>query len=61
MTKRVDRLIARGLVSRLVSQADARGRRVGLTPAGLALTDRLIEEHLDNEAAIPRGLADDDR
>ncbi|MFI7658474.1 MarR family winged helix-turn-helix transcriptional regulator [Micromonospora parva] len=61
VTKRVDRLIARGLVSRAVSTADARGRVVGLTPAGVALTDRLIEEHLANEAAILRGLTDSDR
>ncbi|MEW2144423.1 MarR family transcriptional regulator [Micromonospora vinacea] len=61
VTKRVDRLIARGLVSRSVSAADARGRVVGLTPAGVALTDRLIEEHLANEAAILRGLTDNDR
>ncbi|MBQ0991001.1 MarR family transcriptional regulator [Micromonospora sp. PSH03] len=61
VTKRVDRLIARGLVSRSVSAADARGRVVGLTPTGVALTDRLIEEHLANEAAILRGLTDNDR
>ena len=61
VTKRVDRLIARGLVSRSVSAADARGRVVGLTSAGVALTDRPIEEHLANEAAILRGLTDSDR
>ena len=61
VTKRVDRLIARGLVSRSISAADARGRVVGLTSAGVALTDRLIEEHLANEAAILRGLTDSDR
>ncbi|MET8090743.1 MarR family transcriptional regulator [Micromonospora sp. NPDC005220] len=61
VTKRVDRLIARGLVFRSVSAADARGRVVGLSPAGVALTDRLIEEHLANEAAILRGLTDSDR
>ncbi|WP_433125031.1 MarR family winged helix-turn-helix transcriptional regulator [Micromonospora sp. CA-240977] len=61
VTKRVDRLIARGLVSRSVSAADARGRVVGLTPAGVTLTDRLIEEHLANEAAILHGLTDSDR
>ncbi|GGO13789.1 MarR family winged helix-turn-helix transcriptional regulator [Micromonospora parathelypteridis] len=61
VTKRVDRLIAHGLVSRSVSAADARGRVVGLTPAGAALTDRLIEEHLANEAAILGGLSDSDR
>lgn len=61
VTKRVDRLIARGLVSRSVSEVDARGRVVGLTPAGLTLTDQLIEEHLANEAAILRNLTDSDR
>ena len=61
VTKRVDRLIARGLVSRSVSDSDARGRVVGLTPAGVALTDRLIEQHLANEAAILRELSDADR
>ncbi|MET7750099.1 MarR family transcriptional regulator [Micromonospora sp. NPDC005367] len=61
VTKRVDRLIARGLVSRSVSAADARGRVVGLTPAGVTLTDQLIEKHLANEEAMLRGLADRDR
>jgi DNA-binding MarR family transcriptional regulator len=61
VTKRVDRLIARGLVSRSVSAADARGRMVGLTPAGVALTDRLVEEHLANESAVLRDLTDSDR
>ncbi|GAA2193392.1 MarR family winged helix-turn-helix transcriptional regulator [Micromonospora lupini] len=61
VTKRVDRLVARSLVSRSVSDVDARGRVVGLTPAGVALTDRLIEQHLANEAAILRELSDADR
>ncbi|WP_433650094.1 MarR family winged helix-turn-helix transcriptional regulator [Micromonospora zamorensis] len=61
VTKRVDRLIARGLVSRSVFESDARGRVVALTPAGMTLIDRLIEEHLANEARILRGLTDSDR
>ncbi|MFC4150059.1 MarR family winged helix-turn-helix transcriptional regulator [Micromonospora mangrovi] len=61
VTKRVDRLVARDLVSRAVSDSDARGRVVGLTPAGVALTDRLIEQHLANEAAILRDLSETDR
>ncbi|MER7443426.1 MarR family winged helix-turn-helix transcriptional regulator [Micromonospora avicenniae] len=61
VTKRVDRLIARGLVSRSVSAADARGRVVGLTSAGVTLTDQLIEKHLANEEAMLRGLTDNDR
>ncbi|MFC4020794.1 MarR family winged helix-turn-helix transcriptional regulator [Micromonospora sp. GCM10011542] len=61
VTKRVDRLIARGFVSRSVFEADARGRVVGLTPAGVALIDRLIEDHLANEAAVLRDLTDSER
>ncbi|MGC4783478.1 MarR family transcriptional regulator [Micromonospora zamorensis] len=61
VTKRVDRLIARGLVSRSVFESDARGRVVALTPAGMTLIDHLIEEHLANEARILRGLTDSDR
>lgn len=61
VTKRVDRLIARGLVSRSVFESDARGRVVALTPAGMTLIDQLIEEHLANEARILRGLTDSDR
>ncbi|MFI6269863.1 MarR family winged helix-turn-helix transcriptional regulator [Micromonospora zamorensis] len=61
VTKRVDRLIARGLVSRSVFESDARGRVVALAPAGMTLIDQLIEEHLTNEARILRGLTDSDR
>src|SRR3954471_5184543 len=38
VTKRVDRLAARGLVTRSVSAEDGRGRLVELTPEGLRLT-----------------------
>src|ERR1700752_2422136 len=40
VTKRVDRLVERGLVSRRVGEHDARGRVVGLTKAGRNLIDR---------------------
>lgn len=61
VTKRVDRLIVRGLVSRSVSEVDARGRVVGLTAAGVSLTDQLMGKHLANEAAILGGMAESDR
>lgn len=56
VTKRVDRLIARGLVFRDRSSMDGRGRTVGLTQSGVELVDRLIETHLDNEHALLRAL-----
>lgn len=49
LTKRVDRLEARGLVERRTEASDARRRLVRLTPAGRDLIDRAIAAHLDNE------------
>lgn len=56
VTKQVDRLAARGLVSREVGPGDARVRRVILTAAGVRLVDELIETHLDRERQLLAGL-----
>ncbi|MGG8407903.1 MarR family winged helix-turn-helix transcriptional regulator [Streptomyces sp. 12297] len=61
ITKRVDRLEARGLVGRSVTEADSRGRLITLTAEGVALTDRLIAVHLDNQARLLAGLSEDER
>ena len=52
LTKRVDRLEARGLVERRTEASDARKRLVRLTPQGTELIDRAIAAHLDNEHRI---------
>jgi DNA-binding MarR family transcriptional regulator len=52
LTKRVDRLEARGLVERRTEASDARKRLVRLTPEGRRLIDRAIAAHLDNEHRI---------
>lgn len=52
VTKQVDRLAARGLVSREASPDDARVRRITLTDAGVVLVDELIEVHLDTERRL---------
>ncbi|EYR65077.1 transcriptional regulator [Actinotalea ferrariae CF5-4] len=52
VTKRVDRLAARGLVTRRVGADDARTRTVTLTPAGLRLTDAVVAEDLAAQAAL---------
>jgi len=52
VTKQVDRLVGKALVSRDVGTGDARVRRITLTGAGLALVDELIEVHLDNERRL---------
>jgi DNA-binding MarR family transcriptional regulator len=61
VTKRVDRLVARGLVERTRSVTDARSRLVRLTPAGTALCDRLIGAHLGKEAALLARMTRQDR
>ncbi|MDE3722699.1 MarR family transcriptional regulator [Nocardiopsis sp. N85] len=49
MTKRVDRLEARGLVTRRVAPGDRRSLRIRLTPEGLALIDAAVADHAENE------------
>ncbi|MDQ2781215.1 MAG: MarR family transcriptional regulator [Actinomycetota bacterium] len=61
ITKRLDRLEARGLVRRTVSGADGRGRLVNLTTPGFASTDELIAAHLVNEARLLSALDDRER
>ncbi|WP_153026861.1 MarR family winged helix-turn-helix transcriptional regulator [Glycomyces albidus] len=61
ITKRVDRLEAKGLVARSVADDDARGRQIALTPKGIELTDRLIAEHLENQRRLLDGLTERER
>ena len=56
VTKRIDRLERGGLVTRTVSESDARSRRIRLTEAGLALVDRLMGSHVANERRLVSGL-----
>jgi DNA-binding MarR family transcriptional regulator len=59
MTKRIDRLEQRGLVTRRVSDTDGRGRVIALTPAGRELIDEVMTAHMANEhrllAAVDQG------
>ena len=61
VTKRVDRLAERGLVARRVSDRDARGRVVALTPQGRKLIDRAFEAHMANEHRLLASLDRVDR
>lgn len=61
VTKRVDRLVARGHVRRDANESDGRSRRVTLTEAGLALIDDLIDKHVANEHRLLAGLTDLER
>jgi DNA-binding MarR family transcriptional regulator len=61
VTKRIDRLEGAGLVTRTVSEADARSRRIRLTDPGLELIDRLVAEHVANEQRLVAGLTPEER
>ena len=61
MTKRVDRLVAAGLVERRPAEGDGRRRIVALTPAGLAVIDAAFAEHMQNERRLVDQLSPDDQ
>lgn len=56
MTKRLDRLEARGLIRREPDPRDRRGRLVALTAEGTALVDRAVDAHYRNEARLLEGV-----
>ena len=55
-TKRIHRLEAAGLVSRRVSEDDARGRVIGLTQAGKRVIDEAFTAHMANEHRLLQPL-----
>ncbi|WP_233490616.1 MarR family winged helix-turn-helix transcriptional regulator [Paracoccus sediminilitoris] len=61
MTARLDRLQARDLIRREPNPDDRRGTLVGLTEAGLALIDRAIGPHAENETRLLSALTGDER
>jgi DNA-binding MarR family transcriptional regulator len=61
MTNRVDRLAARGLVTRAPDPRDRRGVRVRLTAGGLAKVDAAFEDLIDRERALLDNLDPDER
>src|SRR4051812_14953271 len=61
MTKRLDRLEARGLVRRDPDPTDRRGRLIGLTDQGRTLVDEVVQAELDNEERLLARLPTRDR
>ncbi len=59
LTKRVDRLAARGLVEREGDADDRRRRHICLTPAGFDLVERAVEAHTANEHRLISTLGAD--
>lgn len=61
VTKRVDRCVEQGWVTRRVSDSDARGRMIALTPAGVALIDEAFGAHMANEHRLVAMLDEAER
>ena len=61
MTKRLDRLVEAGLVSREPVETDQRRRRVALTSDGLRVIDAAFTEHIANEHRLIAHLPEPDR
>lgn len=61
MTERLDRMQARGLITRRPAERDRRSVLVELTPHGRATFDRAQADHLATEAALLDGLSASDR
>lgn len=61
MTKRIDRLEARGLVERLANGTDRRSLLVGLTERGRLLVDDLVARHTANESRLLAVLSPEER
>lgn len=61
ITNRIDRLVAKGLVTRDVDPANRRAVRIQLTPAGHRLVDAAVVRHAANEERLLAVLDDDDR
>jgi DNA-binding MarR family transcriptional regulator len=61
MTRRVDKLVERGLVSRSVDPDNRRRLQISLTPAGLELIDAIIADHIDNADRFLNALSASER
>lgn len=56
ITNRIDRLVARGLVSRETDPDNRRSVRITLTDAGRELVDTALTDHVANESELLSGL-----
>ncbi|MGJ8546964.1 MAG: MarR family winged helix-turn-helix transcriptional regulator [Sulfitobacter sp.] len=56
MTNRLDRLEAAGLIERRSNPRDGRGSLVALSPAGLALVDVVVSDHVANQQRLLEAL-----
>lgn len=59
ITNRIDRLVAKGLVTRDLDPENRRSVRIALTPAGRRLVDQAVVEHVANERRLLAALDDE--
>ncbi|PSK98850.1 DNA-binding MarR family transcriptional regulator [Murinocardiopsis flavida] len=61
LTNRIDRMVAKGLVTRATDPENRRLVRTSLTDEGRRLADGLIDGHIANELALIGGLTPDEQ
>lgn len=61
MTNRLDKLTAKGFISRLHSEADRRSVSVALTTTGFDLIEQAIEKHVEMQHQLVSSLSDKDK
>lgn len=61
ITLRVDRMDAKGLVTRVRDPEDRRSVKIRLTPYGLEVIERVLPLHIANEARLLEALNEEDR
>ena len=57
ITNRIDRLVARNLVTRETDPANRRSVLITLTDSGRRLIDRVVVDHVDNETQLLKTLS----
>ncbi|QCX26222.1 MarR family winged helix-turn-helix transcriptional regulator [Nocardioides jishulii] len=61
ITNRLDRLLAKDLITRDTDPSSRRTIRVGLTPRGREVVDAALRDHVDNEQRLLSALTTDQR
>ncbi|MEV4896451.1 MarR family transcriptional regulator [Nonomuraea sp. NPDC055795] len=61
ITLRVDKMQDKGLVTRVRDTADRRSVKIRLTPHGLEVIDRVLPEHIANQARLLQSLDEEHR
>lgn len=57
MTNRIDQLEKQGLVERIPNPQDGRSVLIGLTEPGLALVNRAVSDHVENQHRLTSSLS----